>query len=410
MRNWIKTKYVGVRYREHSERKHGVQRDRYYTIRYRSNGKLYEAGLGWSSEGMTAEDASIQLAELKKARKLGEGPVTLKQKREEAEKHRKAEKQRAEREAAENITFEQFFENIYWPISQSSKKQESYRKEREHFNKWIKPVVGDLPFKGISQIQAEKIKQRMQRKKRSPRTIEYVLATFRQVWNLAKEEGLTVVDSPSRKVKIHKPDNDRRRYLTDEEADSLLAALRVKSEQVYRISVLSLDSGCRFSEAVNLKWGAIDTEKGIITYSDTKMSGGTKSRVVPMTDRVRDLFQGMERGGKQDLVFPDNKGRVQEKISHSFYRTVDDLKLNEGISDPRDKVVFHTFRHSYASNLVQAGVDLYPIQRLMGHSNSKMTERYSHLNNGTLISAVQQMEEAKRKKEDDKAKVVNLER
>jgi len=269
--------------------------------------------------------------------------------------------------------------------------------------------VGDLPFKDISQIQVEGIKRNMQKEKRSPRTIEYVLATFRQVWNLARESGLIVMASPSKKVKIHKPDNERKRYLTDEEAESLLDALRVKSEQLYQISLLSLDSGCRFSEAAKLTWGAVDIEKGIIIYSDTKMAGGTKSRVVPMTARVKDLFESMERGGNQDLVFPDTKGQVQEKISHSFYRTVDDLKLNEGISDPRDKVVFHTFRHSYASNLVQAGVDLYPVQRLMGHSNSKMTERYSHLNNGTLISAVKKMEEAKREKKRDQAKVVNLE-
>ena len=267
--------------------------------------------------------------------------------------------------------------------------------------------MGDLPFKDISQIQVEKIKQRMQKEKRSWRSIEYVLSTFRQVWNLARETGLAVVDSPSKKVKIHKPDNNRRRYLTDEEAESLLDALKEKSLQVYQISLLSLDTGCRFSEAARLTWGGIDTKKGIITYSDTKMSGGTKSRVVPMTDRVKDLFQSMERGGKGELIFPDKKGRVQGKISHSFYRVVNDLKLNEGVSDPRDRVVFHSLRHSYASNLVQAGVDLYPVQRLMGHSVSKMTERYSHLSNDTLVSAVRKMETRRQKK---RAKVVELQR
>ncbi len=86
----------------------------------------------------------------------------------------------------------------------------------------------------------------------------------------------------------------------------------------------------------------------------------------------RRVYRAPARGRDQDLVFPDKKGHVQEKISHSFYRVVNELKLNEGVSDPRDKVVYHTFRHSYASNLVQAGVDLYPVQRLMGHSNSKI--------------------------------------
>ena len=397
-RKWIKTRYVGVRYREHPSRKHGVQRDRYYAIRYRVHGKLYESGLGWSSEGMTAEGASIQLAELKKAQKVGEGPVTMQEKRDLAEKSRQEEQKQAERKAAENIPFSDFFIETYWPISKTSKKPESYRKEIEHFNKWINPALGALPFKKISQIQVEKIKQNMQRAKRSPRTIEYVMATFRQVWNLAKETGLTVVDSPSKKVKIHRPDNERKRYLTDTEAESLLSALKEKSEQVSHISLVSLDSGARFSEIARLSWGHVDIGGGIITYVDTKMAGGTKSRVVPMTSRLKDLFNSIPRGGHSDLVFPGANGKPMVKISNTFPKVVEAMGLNVEVEDPRMKVCFHTLRHTNASRLVQAGVGLYTVQKLLGHSISKMTERYSHLSNDTLAAAVKQMEQATAKK------------
>jgi len=351
-----------------------------------------------------------ELSRWKDNARKGGGPTTFKEDRELAQEKARAEEQARVKQERENITFGQFFEETYWPVSQSSKKKESYRKEWEHFNKWIKPVVGDLPFKRISQIQVENIKRNMQKKKRSPRSIEYVMATFRQVWNLARETGLTVVDSPSKKVKLHKPDNERQRYLTDEEAESLLDALKEKSEQVYQVSLVSLDSGARFSEVARLTWGSVDTDKGVITYSDTKMAGGTKSRVVPMTARLKALFEAMPRGGKGDLIFPDKKGRVPGKISNSFCRTVIDLKLNEGVTDPRMRVYFHTLRHSYASRLVQAGVDLYPVQKLMGHSVSKMTERYSHLSNDTLVSAVKKMEEAEKEKQRDQAKVIDLKR
>ena len=410
----------------HERRKYGKRFDRYIRGRYMVDGKFRIIPFGWESEWVAGERARMkaegetvprrsffeycrdELSRLKQNAMKGEGPATLRENRKLAQEKAKAEEQAGIGKERENISFGKFFESTYWPVSQSSKKKESSRKEREHFNKWIQPAVADLPFKNISQIQVEKIKQAMQKKKRSPRSIEYVMATFRQVWNLSRESGLTVVDSPSKKVKIHKPDNDRRRYLTEEEAESLLDALKEKSLQVYEISLVSLDTGGRFSEIARLTWGAVDTEKGILAYSDTKMAGGTKSRVVPMTARVRDLFESMERGGKQDLVFPDKKGRVQEKISHSFYRVVNDLKLNEGITDPRDKVVFHTFRHSYASRLVQSGVDLYPVQRLMGHSVSKMTERYSHLSNSTLSDAVHLMEKTEKMKNRDQSKIVGL--
>ena len=78
---WKKTNFVGVRFYEHPTRKHGVQKDRYFAIRYQHEGKRREEGLGWTSEKMTAEKAALELAALKKAHTLGEGPASLEEKR-----------------------------------------------------------------------------------------------------------------------------------------------------------------------------------------------------------------------------------------------------------------------------------------------------------------------------------------
>jgi len=390
----MKTIYPGVRFREHSGRKHGVNFDRYFFIRYTIDGKEREEGLGWASEGWTAEKASIQRAELKKSQKTGEGARTLKEKRDRAEKKRNDQKRVADQEAAENTSFGDFFQDTYWPVASTSKKAGSYKKEMQHFRLWIRPVVGALPFRKINQIQVEKIKRNMQRANRAPRSIEYVLATFRQVWNLAKGTGLTMVDSPSKMVKIHMTDNERQRYLTDDEAESLLSELKSRSEQVYQMALVSLDSGARFSEIARLKKSHLDIDGGVITYADTKMAGGTKNRVVPMTSRLKDLFKSMPLGAKFKLIFQGKDGRVLHEVSNTFRTSVKALELNGGVIDHRMKVVFHTLRHTYASRLVQAGVDLYVVQRLLGHSVSKMTERYSHLSNDTLAAAVRRMEHA----------------
>ena len=60
----IKTKVQGVRYREHETRKHGLQPDKYFTIRYRVDGKEKEEGLGWASEGWTVARAADTIADL----------------------------------------------------------------------------------------------------------------------------------------------------------------------------------------------------------------------------------------------------------------------------------------------------------------------------------------------------------
>lgn len=75
-------------------------------------------------------------------------------------------------------------------------------------------------------------------------------------------------------------------------------------------------------------------------------------------------------------------------MSRVFLNTVNELGFNTGVTDPRRRVVFHTLRHTYASWLVQAGVDLYVVRDLLGHSSIKMTERYSHLAPERLKGAV----------------------
>ena len=79
-------------------------------------------------------------------------------------------------------------------------------------------------------------------------------------------------------------------------------------------------------------------------------------------------------------------------ISNSFARVVDEMGLNKGVKDVRQKVCFHSLRHSYASWLVEQGVDLYVVKELLGHSTLALTERYSHLANDTLQNAVKLLE------------------
>ena len=74
---YIKTKTSGVRYREHPTRKFGIQKDKYYSIRYKLNGKDKEECLGWASQGWSEKKAAEYLFELKKNQRTGEGAKTL---------------------------------------------------------------------------------------------------------------------------------------------------------------------------------------------------------------------------------------------------------------------------------------------------------------------------------------------
>jgi len=122
-----------------------------------------------------------------------------------------------------------------------------------------------------------------------------------------------------------------------------------------------------------------------------------------MPDRVSNMFAEMKWGGPSDFVFParrKNKGRMTEP-SNTFARVIDEMGLNDGITDRRQKITFHSCRHTFCSWLAMRGVDLHVIQDLLGHKTLTMTQRYKHLAPQKLQSTVNILNEIKRKKEDD---------
>jgi len=380
----------GIRFKEHHERKNGIKLDRYFSIYYRVDGKQHEQGVGWGSEGMTVEKAMSILNELKGNQRQGAGPVTLKEKRELEHARKKEEARQKAIEEKENISFIDFFENVYLPVTRTSKKPLSVAKEEQHVKNWIKPAIGNLPLKELKKQHIELIKNRLLEAGRTSRTVQYVLATIRQTWNAARFEGFVSGDSPTRSVKLPKVDNRRQRYLTPDECESLLTALKPHSEHVYFISVLSLDTGMRFSEIANLERQDVNIFAESLFLRDTK-SG--RNRTVFMTDRIKELFQKMAFGKPDELVFPNRDGQKMKHISKTFDETVEKLGLNRGITDSRYKAVYHSLRHTHASRLLESGVDIYHVKELLGHQSIQTTERYTHTRDETLKNAVKRMEE-----------------
>jgi integrase len=92
---------------------------------------------------------------------------------------------------------------------------------------------------------------------------------------------------------------------------------------------------------------------------------------------------------KTARVFPNF---YKSQIWGIFSKAVNDLGLNDGITDRRQKVVFHSLRHTFASWLVQMGKPLYTVSQLLGHSDVKMTMRYAHLAPDTQRAAAMELE------------------
>jgi site-specific recombinase XerD len=393
-----KTQYPGVRYRVHSSRKYNGNLDRYFFIRYRVNGVQKEEGIGWANEGWNATKASVVLSDLKKAHLTGKGPQTLKEKRRFEQEKRDAEVAEKKRKAREEMPFDVYFAEKYLPEAQNNKTYDSWRRENNLYKYWIKPVIGKMPFKNIRPFHMERIKKNMADAGKADRSIQYALAVIRQVFNHAIYNEMFTGKNPATKVKKPKVDNERERFLTRNEADILLDKLKIKSQQVHDIALLSLHCGLRASEIFKLTWGDINIDAKIITVRGK----GGKTRPAFMTDKIKTLLINLPPGEPNELVFKDRNGKKIMRISNVYYRTVKEIGFNNGIKDRRHRVCFHTLRHTYASWMVQNGEDLYTVKELMGHSTMAMTERYSHLAKHNLESAVKRFEKRYETKKVDK--------
>lgn len=383
---WYRTNFPGVRYRLHPTRKHGVKFDQYFVLHYKANGRGYSEAVGWASEGITARKAAGYLAQLKEANRTGSGPQSLREQREQ---------NRLEREQVEkdSITFEQFFQQTYFPLAQANKSLRSCNTESGLFRWWIAPVIGDKPLNKISPLHLERIKKNMADAGKSPRTVHYCLAVVRQVFNLAIILNLCEGPNPVSKVKLPTEDNRRVRFLSRDEADKLLQELAETSPQLHDMALLSLHCGLRAGEIFNLTWTDVDLERGTLFLRDTK-SG--RNRTAFMTGAVKNMLAARKKADGTDtgFVFKATTGGKIEEISNAFTKVVNRLGFNAKVTDPRDRVCFHTLRHTFASWLVEAGVDLYTVKTLLGHQTLAMAERYSHLSQGALQQAVAKLSQS----------------
>jgi len=397
MIKWQKTQFPGIECYQHESRKHGIKFDAYFRGRFMFRGKTYISSFGWGSEKWTSKKAFLKLQEFKHNAKNGSGPTSL---RDEQNRRDEADLEKARLLAAE-ITFSEFFKTKYLPAQH--KKISSLTAEKAYFREWLAPELGHLPIKQITPFNLEKVKKNMLDAGRAPRTIQYTFAVFRQTWNTAKAQGLVKKESPTKNVKLPRFDNRRLRFLTQEEAEALLNDLILRSSQMHQLALLALHTGMRAGEIFSLSWSDVDLQNEVLTIRDSK-SG--KTRFCYLTTETKHMLS--ELSSKDGLVFLNRNGRKIKEVSNAFPRAVERLGFNRGLEDSRQKVTFHSLRHTFASWHVQGGTDLYVLKELLGHHSIQLTERYSHLRPDGLRKATKIFEERlKAEKEPSETKAKN---
>ena len=350
-------KYTGVYYSESKTKKWRDRPDRVYWVAFKDsqNGKLRWERCGWASEGWTPESAQKKRYELVDQDRTG---------------NYKPKQQRK----IDQLTLGEFMEKKYLPWVDENRRQPE--DDRSRYQNWIAPRFANKTLQEISVLDIEQLKKEMKDAGKADATITHVLAVIRQAYNKATIWDYWNGANPCTRVKFPKLNNARHRFLSREEAESLMTILWTKTPDVAQIATLSLYCGLRLGEIFGLKWGHIDLENELIHVIDTKNS---ESRIVYITEPVRKVFDNLECKSPDDPVFVTRSGNHIKWLSKSFRIVVDKLGFNKDVTDRRQRVTFHTLRHTYASWAVMAGVPIFVVGKALGHKSSVMTERYSHL-------------------------------
>jgi len=349
-------KFRGVYFRESTTKRFKGKPDRCFDIAYRdAQGKLVWEKVGWLSEGYSPQLAADIRAKRIMALRHGE----------ELPKKRQRE-----------ITFGEVWDQYStWLETNKSRA----RDDRGYYRKHLQPRFAHKPLSQITPLDLENMKTELINGGLAPATVKHNLVLVRQVINKAIAWGLWKGENPISKVKLPKLSNMRERFLTVDEAKKLLADLAKVSRTLHDIALVSLHTGMRAGEIFALRWGHLDLINGIILVADTKDSSEGRARKVFMTDTLKTMFNRRPQGEPETLVFHARGGLQIVQISRAFGKVIERLGFNEGITDPRQKVSFHTLRHTFASWLAQAGETLLTIKELLGHKTLTMTQRYSHL-------------------------------
>ena len=402
---WHKTNFLGVRYREHATRKHGVRFDRCFSIRYKINGKDKEEVAGWGSEGMTAEKAFSLLSTIRENIRLGVEPRSVAAMRFANERKEEEENRVRLRVEKESFTFAEFWEAEYQPGAETTKTPKSLQTEIGFYKNWIYKAIGDIPLQQIDVPKVEALTHYALKAGKSPQTVRHIVGIVSRVWNKAWARGYVQGDNPTRRVKKPRQDSRRMRFLAIDEARLLLEALALRSMDTHDEALLALFCGLRAGEIHALIWGDVDIQNGIILIRDPK---NTINRHAFIVEEVRAMLERrFTQQTKNEYIFPAANGKQRQWIPETFNRVIDTLGLNDSgefsvnskgeqvpvkIKDRRQRIVFHTLRHTFASWLVQRGEPLYTVAKLMGHNSLEMTQRYSHLAPDTLRKAAKSLE------------------
>jgi integrase/recombinase XerD len=224
----------------------------------------------------------------------------------------------------------------------------------------------------------------------SARSQARIISGIKQFYGYLLLENL-ISDDPSELLEQPKIGRKLPEILTIEEIDALIQAVDLSKKEGHRnraIIETLYSCGLRVSELINLRFSDLFFEEGFVRV----IGKGNKERLVPVSQQVQkeiDLYNNHIRKhqeitkGHENIVFLNRRGSQLTRVM--IFTIIKELAKTIGL---KKTISPHTFRHSFATHLIEGGANLRAIQDMLGHESITTTEIYTHLDQRFLREAI----------------------
>lgn len=288
-------------------------------------------------------------------------------------------------------TFAAFVEERYMPYIKGYKR--SWHLDESLLRNHLLPVFGHRYLDEITKEDVISMHQKRRASGAAPASANRLLVVMRYIFNLAvRWEIQGVTKNPTADIPLFEENNKIERYLTSEEAGRLHAAIQDSESKMLKYIVpMLIFTGARKREVLDARWSEFDLDKKFWRIAVNKTG---KARFVPLSDSVLELLEAVKmehsRWSKltnSEWVFANPEtGKPYVQLYYAW----DTARKRAGLAGFR----VHDLRHSFASLLINAGRSLYEVQKILGHTQIRTTQRYSHLADETLLAAASTAAEA----------------